>query len=90
MSGQFNHLMEGPRFQGVNKDHPIHYFEDYTRVELKPFGDEGEQFGTVIHDLGGENVPVYIDGKNDPTMPNDYTLVPRDQIHASWAAEQDQ
>lgn len=84
--------MEGQRFQGVNRDGEYPYFEDGVRVELAPF-DHGDgegpvtEFGTVRHDMGGENVPVYIDGKNTSLMPHDYTNTPRECIVASWAPE---
>lgn len=73
----------------------VPYFKDGTRVELAPFdyGDgEGpvEVSGTVRHDLGGDNVPVYLDGKNTSGYPHDYTSVPRYTVtHSRFEVEGD-
>lgn len=79
----YNHLMIG--WIGINTDGPVHCIEDGVRVELEEFDyGTGEgfvtEYGTVRHDLGGENVPVWIDGKNDPAIPHDYTAIPRRMI----------
>lgn len=60
----------------------VDFIPDGTRVRLaaQPDKDIPEQFGTVHHDLGGENVPVYIDGMNTTLYPHDYTPVPRGQV----------
>lgn len=86
-----NSLMS-EKFQGVNREGVVHYFEDNTRVQLTPFDYDGgnnpvSETGTVIHDMGGENVPVYIDGRNDSTMPHDYTSVRRSDVVCSWKPE---
>jgi hypothetical protein len=81
------------RFQGVNREGEVAFFEDFVRVELAPF-DHGDgrgpvsELGTVKGHLGGENVPVYIDGKNNPSVLHDYTSTPLGCIVRSWAPEE--
>lgn len=77
------------RFQGVNHEGRVAFFEDYVRVELAPFDyADGRgpvsELGTVKGHLGGENVPVYIDGRNNPGVPHDYTSTPLGCIVRSW------
>lgn len=67
------------------------FIPDGTRVSCaeQPDKEIPEQFGIVYHDLGGENVPVYIDGKNNPSMPHDYTSVPRVTVTVLPAEKED-